>query len=333
MVIFGSSLLLQIVNIVYALYHWYKVRRGTATTQFTFFCEDIIYGLPKLLFQEVFDHNGQRLALHGREVPRSIVFFFFGAAALVLGCAFITFWSVFLIDETFACDPGLDCYPVTDDDDKKPLQHTPITDCSEFDTLDNVTIFCYQFVFRYAEGFGAAGGLVTFSILLFKLCAMSLFWFIDTPMEGCCGKVKMVVGTLIIIIVFGLSPLWSFVVLIVVTSVPIFTDAILKTDQSTLQFLAYWFALSYGSIFAIYGLMKLAKEPIAHSGSLPIFNFIHIVIPGQHPTDGNKDSQTPSASPEAVNPNPLDAIVKGQRRSTEQMPLLRGRGNASVQQT
>ena len=47
---------------------------------------------------------------HGRKVPVISMNDFFAPAVWVCGCAFITFWDIFLVEDSFGCDPRLDCF-------------------------------------------------------------------------------------------------------------------------------------------------------------------------------------------------------------------------------
>lgn len=73
----------------------------------------------------------------------------------LLQAIFITFWITFLVDETFVCDERIDCFPIS----IALLQDSPIENCTTFDS-DDVEIRCYQFVLRYAETLGVAGGVL-----------------------------------------------------------------------------------------------------------------------------------------------------------------------------
>jgi len=51
---------------------------------------------------------------HGRKVPVISMNDFFAPAVWVCVCAFITFWDIFLVEDSFGCDPRLDCFPRQD---------------------------------------------------------------------------------------------------------------------------------------------------------------------------------------------------------------------------
>ncbi len=163
-------------------------------TQFTPIAEDFTKGAVKLLFGDIF----KEVSLDGKPVltmyNRKVTYFmaqpFFVATILVFAGGFALFWTVFLIDESYACDPNLDCYPVL----RKGFVLLPISNCSEFQLQANVTILCYQFVFEFAEGIGAMGGLVTVVVLSVKLVTAILFWFVNSPpnVKQFRGKLKVV---------------------------------------------------------------------------------------------------------------------------------------------
>ena len=84
----------------------------------------------------------------------------------VVATTFITFWNVFLVEESVRgdCEANFDCFPKIGN---SPIQQDPV-DCSAIENKGNVTYECYRFVFRYAEGLGAAGGIHIFTALWSK---------------------------------------------------------------------------------------------------------------------------------------------------------------------
>lgn len=88
---------------------------------------------------------------------------------IIAGTTFITFWNVFLMEvsltENCTADFQIDCFPKVESD---YLQEEPIKNCSTYEFNDKVTYECYRLVFRYAEGFGAAGGFHLFTALWSK---------------------------------------------------------------------------------------------------------------------------------------------------------------------
>ena len=64
------------------------------------------------------------------------------------------------------CEKNFDCFPKDGDD---YLQQEPVSNCSMFEFNGTVTYECYRLVFRYAEGLGAAGGILIFTTVFSKL--------------------------------------------------------------------------------------------------------------------------------------------------------------------
>ena len=87
---------------------------------------------------------------------------------IIVGTMFITFWDVYLVEESVGgdCEANFDCFPKDGDD---YLQQEPVSNCSMFEFNGNVTYECYRLVFRYAEGLGAAGGILIFTAVFSKL--------------------------------------------------------------------------------------------------------------------------------------------------------------------
>ena len=174
----------------------------------------------------------------------------------LFACFITSFWGVFLIENSYTCDPALDCFPI--DAEQGNLQNDPIVNCSDFNTNDNITILCYQFVFRFAAGTAFLGGLLAFTATLIKLLGSLLVWSLNLDGKemkveeedkiGCCSVCchhcysclkSIVLATLI----FSPSIL-TIVTLIAVIAVPFVREA-LTDRQRTLQFWAYYVTLFY----------------------------------------------------------------------------------------
>lgn len=72
----------------------------------------------------------------------------------------MVFWEIAIIDDTYVCDMSskIDCFDIQT---KKP-----INDCAAYQNDD---VICFTFVFKFAAGFGSAGGLITLAILFTKM--------------------------------------------------------------------------------------------------------------------------------------------------------------------
>ena len=85
-------------------------------------------------------------------------YFFIIFLSLVL-VSFILFWNTFTSNVFFGCDPHFDCFPLHTSNET-PIHTISLKNCSEFAENENVTILCFQLVYRYSEGIGEAGGFL-----------------------------------------------------------------------------------------------------------------------------------------------------------------------------
>ena len=229
-------------------------------------CEDIIFGVTRMVldFEVTNDQQGNKVAIfHGRKIPAGTINLFFPFAVGIWMCACVTFWVIFLVEETFGCDPGLDCFP-RQDNNSELLSHTPIQNCSDYDLIDNVTIVCYSFVFRYAEGVGAAGGVLVFAALFMKMYETTLFWVVDSPVtvDGW-GITKIIMKALFGTLIF--APGLIIFLLVYIGSaglsryLPLISDTITNTKSGTAQFFSYLVTIAYMSTIGTYDLHKITK--------------------------------------------------------------------------
>ena len=197
---------------------------------------------------------------------------------LTLATIFFSFWNVWLVEEdpSGVCLPHFDCFPVFNG---KVLQSTPIESCSQsfnisidhlnstaslsndtltseepFETLskDEVSYKCYRFVFRYAEGIGAAGGILFFTAVFSKLY-FSLLGCIITTEDHDYLRCGALIFTWVLAVV-----LWV-VFVIVNAATPIIREAVFKTDTDIVQFFLYtvnFLAVVIGGYIVSFGLIQ-----------------------------------------------------------------------------
>lgn len=172
---------------------------------------------------------------------------------LTLATVFFSFWNVWLVEEEprGGCIPNFDCFPILDG---RMLQDTPVEDCffntsllPELNTADLVsnnteigeqgvgldgaiTYKCYRFVFNYAQGIGAAGGILFFTVILSKLY-ISIFVTLFNINSG---------GALIGLIILWISmPLLWLSFIVVNTATPMIRETVFQTTSNTIQFVLY----------------------------------------------------------------------------------------------
>jgi hypothetical protein len=173
---------------------------------------------------------------------------------LTVATIFFSFWNVWLVEEevTGACLPNFDCYPMLDG---HLLQHLPVDNCTQFadgsmfmqlqnttaavlnetqiaDMARQIQYECYRFVFNYAEGIGAAGGVLFFTAVFSKLYFSILVAIITTE-----GRRYLRLGLLVSVWVFA-AVVWILFV-VVNSATPVIRAAVFHTDTDTIQFFLY----------------------------------------------------------------------------------------------
>jgi hypothetical protein len=156
---------------------------------------------------------------------------------------FFSFWNVWLVEEekNGACVPNFDCFPMLNGES---LQDKPVANCSQ--VLDSsiilmnttailpneITYKCYRFLFNYAEGIGAAGGVLFFTAVFSKLYFSILVAIITTE-----GRDYLRAGTLVVVLALALVVWILFIV--VNTAVPVIREAVFQTHTDSIQFFLY----------------------------------------------------------------------------------------------
>jgi hypothetical protein len=195
--------------------------------------------------------------IDGSKLHKNVVIILaFLVVPATISTMFVTFWNVYLVEvETGGvCVPNFDCFPMYRG---SALQRMPVDNCSQsFDLSDEMTTSgmdldnfaavsggkmegdgdmeihyeCYRLVFRYAEGIGAAGGVLFFTAAFSKLyfgLLVAISSLDDTP---------RIVLSIIVWACAG-SVLLLFIVLN--ASIPIVREAVFQTNTDIIQFTMY----------------------------------------------------------------------------------------------
>lgn len=242
--------------------------------------EDFMFKVSKVILLKEFEQKTdsetgeKKYYFRGHHIPMKsltgILLLSHQFVYVIIMLAIITFWTIFLTEETFACDPGLDCFPFAENGSN--LQDNPIVNCSDFASADNITFICYRFVFQFVEGIGAAIGMMAFSALVVTAYTAILFCTAsllvpknedgDSDCDLCTSRVRCISFYLI-----ALSPgVMGLILLVVFTQVTLLKDMFLKSFISSVQFVAYLVSFNYISVFAGFVLARLVyKYPSAKS--------------------------------------------------------------------
>ena len=98
--------------------------------------------------------------LYGVQVHLFVLQYLFIVLLTIISVTLLSFWNTFLADTSVdQCDTLSDCFPIHRGTET-PIQATPITDCDDFPTTENVSVLCFRVVYRYSEGLGEAGGFL-----------------------------------------------------------------------------------------------------------------------------------------------------------------------------
>ena len=168
-------------------------------------------------------------------------------APVISSTCFITFWNVYAVEEAGGgtCVENFDCFPRMGGE---YLQREPVENCSSLsfmppNSLNNtnasslpldldISFNCYRLVFRYAEGFGAAGGILAITAFVSKLYFSMLVSIRRTAdsreSRFFLHSLVWLTFTVIFIVFLGVN-----------VGVPTIREAIFRTVTDTIQFVMY----------------------------------------------------------------------------------------------
>ena len=202
----------------------------------------------------VIDEDGSKV--DGTDVKNWILY----AMALLIipisvGTVYMSFWNVFLVQQETRgeCVPNFDCFPMHSG---SYIQQTPVDNCSQYFNLENagnesmlvgnmtteevgiagvareINYECYRFVFRYAEGIGAAGGILllttAFSKIYFALLVQIL-----------CGDNYERIRIIFLCTVWVSAFILWLLFVVVNSTFSMFREIVFQTDTDIIQFVLY----------------------------------------------------------------------------------------------
>ena len=184
--------------------------------------------------------------------------------SMVLWPVFISFWASFLIDETFVCDPLLDCFL-----GKTGFEfhsEPPLDNCTNIN--ENATLICFQFVFDYTGGFASAVGFLAVAVIYIRVYNSSLIWLAEcilmarkSTVHSKGSKCIILLFSYCVLVVLLITPIVSSVLVITLAfKVPLFHGIILRSHESTLKFFAYCVCFFWiGPALGVYELILITK--------------------------------------------------------------------------
>ena len=155
---------------------WFKFYRSSAHHLI-----ELTYQLAKLVLRDSLQRNLEavppRMILYDRKVSPISVILLSTLAPAVFVPAFVAFWASFLVEETYVCDPELDCFSLDSSSFATTNDQQPISNCTDH---ENSTIVCFQFAFDCTSGFATAGGVLVVAVTSLKVYGILLVWLMGT---------------------------------------------------------------------------------------------------------------------------------------------------------
>ena len=182
--------------------------------------------------------NSQKFTLYGYEISLLQVVSLSTITIMILLPTFMSFWVSFIANETFVCDPQLDCF-LRDPSTLIVSSSEPLDNCTSYDS-NNGTVVCFEFTFDLTKGFSSAVGYMGVAVVYCRLYTLVLIWlqeFCSHKYQDCIRCVSIIMQIVIAII--------FILIVIVIGKVPFFRDVVLKTNKSTIIYLAYMFSFAY----------------------------------------------------------------------------------------
>ena len=167
-----------------------------------------------------------------------------------VGTVYMSFWNVFLVEQETRgeCVPNFDCFPMHRG---SYIQQTPVDNCSQYFNLEDIgnesmlvgnitteelgiasNYECYRFVFRYAEGIGAAGGVLLLTTAFSKIYFALLVGLLR-------GDNYERLRIILLFIVWASAFIFWLLFVVVNSAFSMFRERVFQTDTDIIQFVLY----------------------------------------------------------------------------------------------
>ena len=159
-------------------------------------------------------------------------------------------------------DSKLDCFPINSSSSKSNStggnrQQYAVEDCTPFESQDNVTFECYEFVLRYAAGFGEAGGVIVLAPGIIEVYVGLLIYITNFGEKG--GKVCRYGAQICTLFLAGVPLALVIGILHVSINVQAINEIFFRTTESTLQFVAYYTTL-FSTFFLAVQVLAITRS-------------------------------------------------------------------------
>ena len=226
-------------------------------TNFFFVYSNIIYrdALKK-------KKNPPRILFHSYEISHWHVLQFSTVISMFVFAVFVSFWTSFLLEPTYTCNPTLDCFFRNSTAWVYGKMPQKVEDCSEISS--SVTVVCYQFVLNTTKGFSSSVGFLAVAVMYIYVYCYLVIWLMEIALsprvESFGAKICSVVGWAMLI-VFPL--LVAVVAIVVMYSDKILAEITFKNFESEVIFITYWLFFVYAgplsAVFISFTLLKPVK--------------------------------------------------------------------------
>ena len=213
---------------------------------------ELTYQLAKLVLRDSLQRNIEavppRMTLYDRRVSPIFVIVLSSLTPAVFIPAFVSFWDSFLVEETYSCDPGFDCFSLDPSSFSTKNNQQPISNCANH---ENDTVTCFQFVFDYSAGFATMGGVLVVAVVSLKLYGILLVWLVGLApsshrsKKGRCYPCRALCSILSAFIFFLAPIIIAAIVFITVFLLPLPNDIVFQSNMRIVKFAAYCLSLLF----------------------------------------------------------------------------------------
>ena len=204
--------------------------------------------------------DSQNFTLYRYEISPWQIIMLSTITLMVVSQTVMSFWVSFIANETFVCDPQLDCF-LRDPSTQIVFSSKPLDNCTSYDST-NGTVVCFQFVFDLTEGFSSAVGFMGVSVIYCRLYTLVLIWLREFGERQVFTntRFKEVFIMLVSLIIHIMTAVIAIYIIIAVNTISFLSDVVFKTNKSIFIFYAYFFSFAYiGPLAGFYIAFVLRK--------------------------------------------------------------------------
>ena len=208
--------------------------------------------LRQVYGDELQKNEGGEFTLYGRPLYKCSVVTLLCAVLVIFTCVLVSFWSELVVDQSDVCSISKDCFAFHPNEGL-PIQTEPLSfqNCTSFQSEEFI-IECFIFSFNYIDAIGNCGSVLIVGTFIMRGLAGLFAGMLTLKDKFKCFGRCIVWIFIVVQVTFGVLLLLLILYLLML---PVVDQNVTDTNNSTIQFSAYYGTLLFSYVAIVSALM------------------------------------------------------------------------------